>query len=117
MTHRQVGATDAVSTMPMIEQHRPATCPPFAGQFLFRSPGPPPEPFVHRHCTLAKPKGVTCTAACRRVERGIPNGCWSTAHLPIAISELPADRSVNYFVDEVDDSSSGRSSRMRCLVQ
>jgi hypothetical protein len=24
---------------------------------------------------------------------------------------------VNYFVDEVDDSSSGRSSRMRCLVQ
>jgi hypothetical protein len=28
------------------------------------------------------------------------------AHLPTAISELPADRSVNYFVDEVDDSSS-----------
>jgi hypothetical protein len=33
------------------------------------------------------------------------------------MSELPADRSVNYFVDEVDDSSSGRSLRMRCLVQ
>ena len=37
--------------------------------------------------------------------------------MPIAISELPADRSVNYFVDEGDDSSSGRSSRIRCLVQ
>jgi hypothetical protein len=27
-------------------------------------------------------------------------------HLPTAISKLPADRSVNYLVDEVDDSSS-----------
>jgi hypothetical protein len=38
--------------------------------------------------------------------RRIPNGCWSTAHLPTAISKLLADRSVNYLVAEVDDSSS-----------
>jgi hypothetical protein len=40
--------------------------------------------------------------------RRIPNGCWSTAHLPTAISKLLADRSVNFLVDEVDDSSSRR---------
>jgi hypothetical protein len=38
--------------------------------------------------------------------RRIPNGCWSTAQLSTAISKLPAGRSVNYLVDEVDDSSS-----------
>jgi hypothetical protein len=44
--HRQVGATDAVSTMSMIEQQQPGHLSAIRWQFLFRSLGAPPEPFV-----------------------------------------------------------------------
>jgi hypothetical protein len=40
----QVGATDAVSTMSMIEQQQPGHLSAIRWQFLFRSRGPPPEP-------------------------------------------------------------------------
>jgi hypothetical protein len=49
----------------MIEQQRPGHLPAIRWQFLFRSRGPAAEPFVHRHCALAKAEG-------RNLQCGLP---------------------------------------------
>src|SRR5215211_1094784 len=45
-----------------------------------------PEPFVHRHCALAKAERLTCTAACRPVERGAEIGTRQARTRPVRLA-------------------------------
>jgi hypothetical protein len=72
--------------MSMIEQQRPGHLPAIRWPVLFRSRGPPPEPFVHRHTHWQKLKGVTCTAACRPVERGGEIGTRQARSRPVRLA-------------------------------
>jgi hypothetical protein len=78
---------------------RNSTCRWSAQRLFLRTPRMWRQYLPHR---IGRPRSLRLPGDRRR----IPNGCWSTAHLPTGISKLPADRSVNYLVDEVDDSSS-----------